>query len=103
MDRVKGLFSLNLQIRRVLETKGNPSEALIKQELETVLSERFKLLFAKVQKHEADILDVGSHFRTKLSRNELKRWRTAYYPQLEMSVQVETDIQNEGFIKIRSK
>ncbi|MDD9268290.1 Ger(x)C family spore germination protein [Paenibacillus sp. GCM10023248] len=86
----------------VLETRGNPSQALIKQELETLLTERFQQLFAKVQESEADILAVGQHFRTKLSRKELERWRTAYYPQLKMNVHIHTDIQNEGYIKIRA-
>jgi spore germination protein KC len=86
----------------ILETRGNPTQAIIKQELETLIHTRFQNFFAKIQKSAADILGVGQHFRTKLSRKELEHWRTAYYPQLTMELQFQINIQNEGFIKMPS-
>ncbi|OCT13400.1 spore gernimation protein GerC [Paenibacillus pectinilyticus] len=96
---------MNSQIKLkvvILETKGNPSDSLIKQELEKLLTERFQHLFTKIQKNEADILGIGQRFRTKIPRKELEHWRTDYYPQLTMNIQFQSDIQNEGFIKIPS-
>ncbi|KRE55954.1 Ger(x)C family spore germination protein [Paenibacillus sp. Soil750] len=84
----------------ILETKGNPSQTLIKEELETLLTKRFQLLFAKIQKSEADILALGQRFRRKIPRKELEHWRTKYYPQLQMDLQFHADIENEGFIKM---
>ncbi|MEC0267065.1 Ger(x)C family spore germination protein [Paenibacillus anseongense] len=87
----------------ILETKGNPSQTLIIQELEKLITERFELLFSKIQKSEADILGVGQRFRTIIPRKDLQHWRTDYYPQLKMDLQFHTDIQNEGLIKMRAK
>jgi spore germination protein KC len=92
---------INLKVV-ILETKGNPSQSLVLQELETLISERFQILFSKIQKSEADILGIGQRFRTKIPRKELQHWRTEYYPQLKMDLQFHTDIQNEGLIKMRS-
>ncbi|MBA2941111.1 Ger(x)C family spore germination protein [Paenibacillus sp. CGMCC 1.16610] len=86
----------------VLETKGNPSQTLIIQELEKLITERFQMLFSKIQKSEADILGIGQRFRTIIPRKDLQNWRTEYYPQLKMELQFHTDIQNEGLIKMRS-
>ncbi|MBP1964172.1 Ger(x)C family spore germination protein [Paenibacillus aceris] len=94
---------MNTQIKLkvvILETRGNPSQAIIKQEIETLLTERFQDLFTKIQKSEADIFGIGQHFRTKIPRKQLEHWRTDYYPQLKMNFLFQTDIQNEGFIKM---
>lgn len=80
----------------ILETKGNASTALIKQELETLLTRRFNEMFTKLQKTEADILGLGQFFRNKFSRKELKHWRSEYYPELSLDFQVHVDIQNGG-------
>lgn len=87
----------------ILETRGDPSQALIKQELEKLITTRFQRLVTKTQKNEADIFGIGQRFRTKIPRKELEHWRTAYYPQLQVDLQLQTDIQNDGFLKIRSK
>lgn len=83
----------------ILETRGDPTEKLIKKELNNLLTKRFKKMLAKIQKSEADILGLGQHFRTYIPRNELKNWRNEYYPNLKMNIQFDVVIQNEGYLK----
>lgn len=89
---------INLKVS-VLETRGDPSVDMIKDELEKLLTQRFNKLFKNIQKHEADILGVGQYFRTLIPRDKLAHWRTDYLPRLKMDLAVKTTIQNEGNLK----
>ncbi|KKI89434.1 spore gernimation protein GerC [Bacillus sp. SA1-12] len=83
----------------VLETRGDPTARMIEEELNTLLADRFKGMLSTMQKSEADILGLGQFFRNKISRKELKNWRSEYYPNLKMDIKFEIDIQNEGYLK----
>jgi Ger(x)C family germination protein len=85
----------------ILETKGNPTSEMIKQELEAVVKQRFDQMFAKLQKSGADILGTGQYFRTKMSRAELKKWRAKYYSELKLDLHVDAIIENSGFLNMR--
>ncbi|WP_241773259.1 Ger(x)C family spore germination C-terminal domain-containing protein [Bacillus sp. LL01] len=86
----------------VLETNGTPSREEIKEELTTLLLERYNKMFTKIQSSEADILGLGQFFRIKLSREELKKWRTNYYPELIYKQDIKINIQNEGNLKMNA-
>jgi spore germination protein KC len=88
---------INIKVT-ILETKGNASEEL-KTELNTELTNLFNQMFNKIQDSEADILALGQFFRNELSRDELKNWRSVYYPNVNMDIQFNIDIQSEGFLK----
>ncbi|QGH34210.1 Ger(x)C family spore germination protein [Gracilibacillus salitolerans] len=92
---------INLKVV-LLETKSDHTIELIKEELSTILQERFDGMFTKLQESEADILGLGQHFRNKIPRRELKDWRSKYYQELKMHLSVEIDIQNTGFLKSNS-
>lgn len=77
---------------------------VIKDELETLLTQRFNKMFKNILKHEADILGVGQYFRTRIPRDKLAHWRTEYLPRLKIDLDVKTTIQNEGNLKtVRDK
>ncbi|MCM3090852.1 MULTISPECIES: Ger(x)C family spore germination protein [unclassified Cytobacillus] len=83
----------------LLETRGKTTDAMIKKELRRMLTSRFNDMLAKLQKSEADILGLGQLYRTKISRKDLKNWRSVYYPTLKSDIQFDIDIQNEGYLK----
>ncbi|MBB3110067.1 Ger(x)C family germination protein [Paenibacillus phyllosphaerae] len=83
----------------VLETRGDPTMASIRQELEEIEAKRFAKLFKKMQLKEADILGVGQYFRTDLSRSELSHWRSVYLPKAELQLTIKAIIQNNGNLK----
>lgn len=87
----------------ILETKGSPTEAMIKQDTESLLTDRFGRMLRKIQSEEADILGLGQLFRTKIPRDRLTSWRTDYYPTMKVNFQVNTIIQNEGLLKMKNK
>jgi Ger(x)C family germination protein len=89
---------INLKVS-ILETKSNATTAVIKKELETVLTERFNHMLLKIQKKEADILGLGQFFRGQLSRDRLAHWRSDYFPNMKVNLKVRTIIQNEGNLK----
>ncbi|MGG6311542.1 Ger(x)C family spore germination protein [Paenibacillus macerans] len=89
---------INLQVT-ILETRGDPSLVMIKQELEQLLTRRFNKMFHTMQHHEADIIGVGQYFRTKIPRTKLAHWRNEYLPRLKMDLVVKTTIRNEGNLK----
>lgn len=97
----KPVFSTILKLKvSILETKNNPSEKQIKKELEKILAERYKNLFEKLQSHESDILGVGQYFRRYISRDQLKDWRSVYFPEMGVDFDIKIDIQNTGNLKI---
>lgn len=83
----------------VLETRGNPTTGVIEKELKEVLSNRFDVMFTKIQHAESDILGIGQFFRDKIKPRELKKWRKDYYPKLEIQTHFKVDIQHEGYLK----
>ncbi|MCD9025281.1 Ger(x)C family spore germination C-terminal domain-containing protein [Cohnella silvisoli] len=84
----------------LLETRGNPSNQVIKDELVKLLTKRFNRMLTKVQTREADILGLGQFFRNKIRRDQLQHWRTDYLPYLKMDFQMDIVIQNEGNLKM---
>ncbi|WP_339147612.1 MULTISPECIES: Ger(x)C family spore germination protein [unclassified Sutcliffiella] len=84
----------------VLETRGEASSEEIKQALTTLLLERYNRMFSKIQSSEADIFGIGQHFRKEISREELKEWRSKYYPELVFTQEIIINIQNEGNLKM---
>ncbi|TDL62321.1 Ger(x)C family spore germination protein [Rhodococcus qingshengii] len=89
---------INLKVV-LMETRGNPSPNLIKEELNEILTNRFNQLFSKMQKGEADIFGLGQFYRNEIPRKELKNWRTNYFPNMKMDMQFHIVIENEGFLK----
>ncbi|RIX59379.1 Ger(x)C family spore germination protein [Paenibacillus nanensis] len=85
----------------ILETKGEPSVAQVKWELEDLLRKRSEALLAKLQKRKADIVAFGQHFRTKIPRDQLAKWRTDYFPYTDINLQFQVIVQNEGNLKMR--
>lgn len=85
----------------ILETKGSPTAALIQQELEALWTERYQRMFRKIQSLHSDVLGLGQLFRSKLSIDRLKRWRTDDYPHMKFNLKVQAIIQNEGLLKMR--
>lgn len=84
----------------VLEAKKDTTEEMIMEQLNQQLTERFNEMFKNIQQEEADILAIGQLFRNKLSRSELKQWRSEYYPNLTPNIFFEVDIQNSGNLKM---
>ncbi|MBM6617816.1 Ger(x)C family spore germination protein [Bacillus suaedaesalsae] len=98
-NRIPYMISLIKMKVVIIETKGDPSSNLIKKEMNTVLSKRFQELFLKLQKSEADIFGVGQFYRNQIPRKELKNWRSDYYKNMKMDIQLKIEIQNEGYLK----
>ncbi|WP_028608797.1 Ger(x)C family spore germination protein [Paenibacillus harenae] len=78
------------------ETKGEPSPGEIRHQLNEEMEGRFMMILNRMKKHEADLFHIGQHFRRILTPDEMKKWRSEYYPQLEASIEVETLIRNTG-------
>lgn len=83
----------------ILETRGEVSIEQIKSDINKLLTDRFNQMFSKAQQNEADILALGQLFRNNIHREDLKNWRSEYYPKLKVEFEVETEIQNTGFLK----
>ncbi|WNC12617.1 Ger(x)C family spore germination protein [Brevibacillus brevis] len=85
----------------IMETKGNASVEVIKQELEALLASRYQRLFRKLQSKEADILGLGQFCRRQIPRERLVHWRTDYYPKMKLNTHLQAVIQNEGLLKTK--
>lgn len=97
----KPVFSLFLKLKvTILETINDPSENEIKKELEQLLTERYQSLFEEMKESESDILGIGQYFRREIPRDQLKEWRSVYFPELKVDFDIEIDIQNTGNLKI---
>ncbi|MHA6484775.1 Ger(x)C family spore germination protein [Paenibacillus sp. strain BS8-2] len=83
----------------LLETKGNPSPQLIKEEVDKLLRARYDRVMRKMKAAGADIMAAGQYFRGDLDRDQLQRWRQDYLPKLEYEVEVNTVIQNTGLLR----
>ncbi|WP_138752283.1 Ger(x)C family spore germination protein [Paenibacillus sinopodophylli] len=85
----------------IMETKDHPTSDMIMKELNESLTHQFNQMFAKLQESEADILGIGQYFRRQIPRSELKEWRTTFYPKLKLELQVQTIIENTGFLELK--
>ncbi|WP_028611712.1 Ger(x)C family spore germination protein [Paenibacillus harenae] len=82
----------------LLETRGQPTNEMIREELDKLLTERFNAMFGKIQAVKADILGLGQFYRHIIPRESLADWREEYYPRLQLEMHIETNIQNTGFL-----
>ncbi|MDX8342595.1 Ger(x)C family spore germination protein [Rossellomorea sp. YZS02] len=101
-DRPSLVTNMNFVIM-VLETKGEPSEKAIKEDFEKIVTNRFEQMVTKLQKSEADIWGLGQLFRKEIPRQNLKDWRSKYYPELNASFIINVEIQNTGNLKLTNK
>lgn len=96
----KPVMNSRLKLRVVVsESKENPTPAMIRQELEQLLTSRFNHMFKLLQTSGADILGLGQSYRMKLTRDQLRNWRSDYYPKLQLDFQLVIDIRNEGYLR----
>ncbi|WP_217593857.1 Ger(x)C family spore germination protein [Cohnella sp. GbtcB17] len=86
----------------VLETVGDPTVAEIKKEIDEQLSTRLQAMLRTAQSKEADILGLGQLYRDKLSRENLRQWRSKYYPFMKIEFKVHVIVQDGGLLKIKS-
>jgi spore germination protein KC len=82
----------------LVETKKDPTSKMIEQELEKLIRKRFYVMFEKVQAKKTDILGIGQYFRGKITRDELRNWRTDYYPRLSVDFKIDAKVENSGFL-----
>lgn len=83
----------------ILDSRGHPTEEQINEKLEALLTSRLDQMFKKTQKEQADIFALGQYFRNHLNRQQLRDWRTTYYPNLDFKLNVTTVIENRGNLK----
>lgn len=83
----------------ILDSGSDDSTDRIKSDLQKLVQERFEHLLRKIQASEADILGLGQHFRSDLTRPQLAKWRTDYLPNLRFDLHVKTVIRNTGNLK----
>ncbi|WP_286908294.1 Ger(x)C family spore germination protein [Clostridium sp. UBA1652] len=86
----------------ILETKGKTTEQQIKNEMEELLTDRYKKMMEQIMKDESDILGLGQYYQGKLSESDLTKWREIYYPNMRYDFHFNIDIQNVGHIKMES-
>lgn len=100
MKNDQAFLRSNLKLNvTILDSKGHPTEQEIKDKLEQLLTSRLEHLFKQTQQDEADILALGQFFRNDLTREQLSRWRSEYYPELDFELKVTTKIENRGNLK----
>ncbi|SDW80116.1 Ger(x)C family spore germination protein [Paenibacillus sp. CF384] len=78
------------------ESREDASEEELTAEMEKYMTDQLYRLTAKLQRFKSDPLGFGNHFRNKLQLEELKRWRTDYYPKLKVNYKVKVVINNFG-------
>jgi Ger(x)C family germination protein len=83
----------------ILDSRGHPTEGQINEKLEELLTLRLNQMFQETQNEQADILALGQFFRNHLTREQLRDWRTTYYPNLDFKLRVTTVIENRGNLK----
>jgi germination protein, Ger(x)C family len=84
----------------IMDTVGSPSTASIETELQVLLQRVLDQIFIKIQRANADIFGIGQHFRDDLTRSELAQWRTQYFPQVKIKLDIQTVIRNTGNLKL---
>ncbi|SFS52214.1 Ger(x)C family spore germination protein [Paenibacillus sp. BC26] len=80
----------------VTESRKDASEEELTKEMESYMAGQLTRLTAKLQKYKSDPLGLGNQFRSKLPLDDLKRWRSDYYPKLKVNYKVNVVINNFG-------
>ncbi|MFC7391464.1 Ger(x)C family spore germination protein [Scopulibacillus cellulosilyticus] len=86
-------FHLNLGIT-ILEKKEGLNDKKVKEKLEKVIENRFYNMLKQSQKKKIDLFGFGQYFRNQIPYNELKDWRTKYYPNLNVDFKVNAYLEN---------
>ncbi|WP_127580467.1 Ger(x)C family spore germination protein [Paenibacillus koleovorans] len=73
---------------------------MLKEELETLLNDRYRKLFQRLQRERCDVLSTGLMFRSKLAPDQIDRWEEEYYPKLEFDFRTVVNISNTGELKL---
>ncbi|WJH36491.1 Ger(x)C family spore germination protein [Paenibacillus sp. CC-CFT747] len=87
----------------IQETKGSISPDQINQELEKLVAGQFQTMITKLKRDQADIFGFGQFFRGRLPYEELKNWRSEYYPQLDIELRVKATMRNSGLMNIGNR
>lgn len=93
MKNKRPVLSVDLHVTmRILEKKQDISDKNIQQQLQQRFEQRFHAMLQRLQEAHTDIFGFGQQFRQYISYDELKNWRTTYYPNLQVDFNVSTTI-----------
>lgn len=85
----------------IMETKGNASVEVIKQELEALLASRYQRLFRKLQSKEADIWGWASSVGGRFHVNAWCIGGPIITQIMKLNTHLQSVIQNEGLLKTK--
>jgi Ger(x)C family germination protein len=79
--------------------KAGTTLAVIEEELNKQLTERFDKLVKKLKGFRSDILGYGQLFRNQMSQSQLENWTNESFPKLQTELTIRIVIRNEGSVK----
>ncbi|MFD9626564.1 Ger(x)C family spore germination protein [Peribacillus muralis] len=90
----KLLLVSNLHVKiHVLERKDGVTNNKIIKELERISEKRFYEIFKQMKESHTDIFGFGQQFQQLISYDDLKQWRSEYYPELKVVFEVDVKME----------
>ncbi|WP_179281177.1 Ger(x)C family spore germination protein [Paenibacillus sp. XY044] len=83
----------------VTETPEGKSLKQIEKDVEQELTMRFDQTLAKIHSLNTDVMGTGLIFRPHLSEENIKQWKTKWFPRLDQRIHVDVNVLNEIYFK----
>lgn len=95
------LSNIYLDTVVVENSRGKPDDK-IEQTIGETLNERAVALVDKLQLLNADVLGAGLIFRPKISDEDNKKWKEAWFAKLKHEIKVHVNVQSDLYFKEKS-
>ncbi|MGN7455071.1 Ger(x)C family spore germination protein [Paenibacillus pasadenensis] len=83
----------------IAEGPSGKSNMEIEREVRKQLNRNFEKTVKKLELLRSDVLGVGVIYRPQLSEEQLKNWKSEWFPKLEQKINVQVNVINDIFIK----
>ncbi|ASS65890.2 MULTISPECIES: Ger(x)C family spore germination protein [unclassified Paenibacillus] len=83
----------------IAESPSGKSNTEIENEVREQLNRNFERTVEKIKGYRSDVLGIGVIFRPQLSQEQIKKWKSEWFPRLEQKIDVHVNIINDIFIK----
>ncbi|MGK9251590.1 Ger(x)C family spore germination protein [Paenibacillus humicus] len=83
----------------IAESPSGKSNVQIEKEVRDQLNRNFEMTLKKIKGYRSDVLGIGVMYRPQLTEEQIKNWKSKWFPKLEQKINVRVNVINEILIK----
>ncbi|WP_040948246.1 Ger(x)C family spore germination protein [Gorillibacterium massiliense] len=87
----------------IMEIQKGKTKDQVEKEMREQLNRKFNKTVKKIHDYKSDVLGIGLIFRPYLADEQIKEWKSKWFPLLEQNVNVRVNVMNEIYFKSMEK